>query len=337
MKHSRLLPSQQLLLNFIDREFGESDKEYQLTQLAGDASTREYFRYISGTNESFIFTLYPEAFDPLHFNYKEIHELLKGIGLPVPEIINMDGKLGIVLQQDLGDNPLQKHLNEITPKARKSMLFNSIDHIIVIQQEGTRFLKPEYQAYSLSFDEKKFNWELDFFHNQYLGNYRKLKIDQEEYLRKEFKQLSSELASSPQLLCHRDYQTRNLMLKKEQIFIIDFQDARRGPLSYDLVSLLKDSILLETDEISECYDYYLDRASKQFGEIIAKDFNRQFHLMSIQRLLKALGTYGYQIAMRGKSTYQQYVRGSLQRTLLSLQALPEFPYIQSTVEKELDS
>ena len=337
MKNSSLLSSQQRLLNFIDREFGESDKEYQLIQLSGDASTREYFRYISRTDESFIFTLYPESFDPLHFNYKEIHELLQGIGLPVPETINMDGNLGIVLQQDLGDKSLQKHLKKIPLNTRKSMLFNSIDYIIVIQKEGTSFLKPEYQAYSLFFDEKKLNWELDFFHNQYLDNHRKLKINQKEFLQQEFKRLSSELASSAQLLCHRDYQTRNLMLKQDQIFIIDFQDARHGPLSYDLVSLLKDSILLEPDEIAEYYDYYLDQASKQFGEIIPKDFNRQFHLMSIQRLLKALGTYGYQISIRGKSVYRQYIRGSLQRMLLSLQALPEFPYIQSIVAKELDS
>jgi hypothetical protein len=62
---------------------------------------------------------------------------------------------------------------------------------------------------------------------------------------------------------------------------------------------------------------------------------RQFHLMCIQRLLKALGTYGFQIVTRGNFLYQQYVPGSLQRSLLSLQAVPEFPYIQSIVEGDL--
>ena len=122
------------------------------------------------------------------------------------------------------------------------------------------------------------------------------------------------------------------MLKDGKIYIIDFQDARQGPCSYDVVSLLKDSIELDTQEVDEYRDYYLSRASltRKVG-----DFVRQFHLMCIQRLLKALGTYGFQITERGNDLYEQYVSGSLQRVLLSLQAIPEFPYIQRIVEGSL--
>ena len=338
MKNARPLPSsKQRLTGFMSREFPEAEEEFPLTRLAGDASTREYFRYLAGPGKSFILTVYPETFDPLHFDYRQVHDLLRGIGLPVPELISLDGKLGIVLQQDLGDESLQKHLAGATESERRALLFKSIDYIVIIQQQGTNALTPGHQASSLAFDEDKLNWELDFFHRHYLGDYRNLKIDEEVSLREEFTRLSSELASSARFLCHRDYQVRNLMLKEEQIYIIDFQDARLGPVSYDLASLLKDSIQLEEDEISECCDYYLDQASRQSGHSVPKDFNRQFHLMCIQRLLKALGTYGNQISVRGKSVYRQYVQGSLQRALLSLQAIPEFPYIQSIVEQELDS
>ena len=204
----------------------------------------------------------------MHFDYRQVHDLLRGIGLPVPEMISLDGELGIVLQQDLGDESLQKHLDGATKSERRALLFKSIDYIVVLQQQGTNALTPGHQASSLAFDEEKLNGELAFFHRHYLGDYRNLKIDEEEFLREEFTRLSSELASAARLLCHRDYQVRNLMLKEGQVYIIDFQDARLGPVSYDLVSLLKDSIQLEADEISECRNYYLDQASRQFGHSV---------------------------------------------------------------------
>ncbi len=181
----------------------------------------------------------------------------------------------------------------------------------------------------MAFDEEKLNSELLFFNRHFLEGYRKLKVTQEESLMEEFTRLSTELAGLPRLLCHRDYHVRNLMLKEGKMYIIDFQDARQGPPSYDVVSLLKDSIELDTQEVDEYRDYYLSKASltRKTG-----DFLRQFHLMCIQRLLKALGTYGFQITERGNTLYRQYVSGSLQRVLLSLQAVPEFPYLQHIVE-----
>ena len=105
------------------------------------------------------------------------------------------------------------------------------------------------------------NSELLFFNHHFLEGYRELKVTREESLKEEFTRLSTELAGLPRLLCHRDYHVRNLMLKDSKLYIIDFQDARLGPLSYDVVSLLKDSIELGTQEVDEYREYYLSRAS----------------------------------------------------------------------------
>ncbi len=323
---------QQRLMDFIEREFHPGYHPSQLNRLAGDASERQYFRYQNPSGEAVILTAYPEPFDPDTFTYQQVYHLLREIGLPVPEIIALDGELGIVLQEDLGDESLQDRLLTAAEKERGELLHQAIDHIVTIQQEGTKALKPEYAASALAFDEEKLNSELLFFHRHFLGGYRGLKVAKEESLMEEFTRLSTELAGLPRLLCHRDYHVRNLMLKDGKMYIIDFQDARQGPPSYDVVSLLKDSIDLDTQEVDEYRDYYLSRASLTRK---VEDFLRQFHLMCIQRLLKALGTYGFQITQRGNALYQQYVSGSLQRALLSLQAVPEFPYLQRIVEGSL--
>ena len=323
---------QQRLTDFIQREFHPGYNPSHLNKLVGDASERQYFRYLGQSGEAVILTAYPEPFDPDTFTYQQVYHLLREIGLPVPEIIALDGDLGIVLQEDLGDESLQDRLLTAAEQERGELLHQAIDHIVTIQQEGTKALKPEYEASVLAFDEEKLNSELLFFHRHFLRGYRGLEVTKEETLLEEFTRLSSELAGLPRLLCHRDYHVRNLMLKDGKIYIIDFQDARMGPPSYDVVSLLKDSIELDHEEVDEYRDYYLSRASLSWK---VENFLRQFHLMCIQRLLKALGTYGFQITKPGNTLYLQYVSGSLQRALLSLQAVPEFPYIQSIVEGSL--
>lgn len=330
---SQFPPAQQRLMEFIRREFRPGYNHYDVSKLVGDASARQYFRYISHSRQSFVLAVYPESFDPDHFDYREVYDLFCEIGLPVPQILVEDGPLGIVLQEDLGDHSLQRRLLSADEAERKSLLCQAIDHIICIQQEGSRALTRQHRVSRNIFDVEKLNGELTFFRRHYLNNYRKLELDGKDLMSEEFRRLAAELAHYPRFLCHRDYHVRNLILKEDRVYVIDFQDARWGPSSYDLVSLLKDSIELEADEVAMYQDYYLDRSPT--GQ--DADFDRHFHLMCIQRLLKALGTYGYQTVMRGHFSYEQYMKGSLHRALLSLQAVPEFPYIQTVVENELNS
>ncbi|MDA2933738.1 phosphotransferase [Acidobacteria bacterium AH-259-D05] len=327
MTNSFPIPPQ--VTEFLQREFSPGYNPSNVNKLPGDASTRQYFRYQTPTGESFILALYPKPFDPENFNYRQVYDLLQQISLPVPKIIALDSELSIVLQDDLGDESLQRKLLVADKGERNELLSAAIDHIVTLQQEGTKALKPEYQASGLAFDQEKLNSELLFFRRHYLGDYRQVELLNEDQLTDEFDKLTAELAGFPRCLCHRDYHVRNLMLKDGKIYITDFQDARRGPYCYDLVSLLKDSIELDEQEIDQYQDYYLNRAALP---TIPQDFSRQFHLMCIQRLLKALGTYGYQIRVCGNHIYRQYIPGSLHRVLLSLQSIPEFPYIQSIVQ-----
>ena len=123
------------------------------------------------------------------------------------------------------------------------------------------------------------------------------------------------------MLCHRDYHSRNLMLHDGSLFIIDFQDARMGPDTYDLASLLRDSYVdlpaLQVDEPDRVLPGADARPQAARRDDDA-EFRRRFDLMALQRNLKALGTFGYQTTARGNTVYMQYIPRTLSHVKANL-------------------
>ena len=111
---------------------------------------------------------------------------------------------------------------------------------------------------------------------------------------------------------HRDYHSRNLMLHDGRLYVIDFQDARMGPDTYDLASLLRDSYVdLPEPVVDELIGYFLALKGDAAGLEAPREFRRRFDLMALQRNLKALGTFGYQRSTRGNPVYIQYIPRTL--------------------------
>ena len=119
-------------------------------------------------------------------------------------------------------------------------------------------------------------------------------------LREEWARIVDELAAEPRVLCHRDYHSRNLMWHDDTLYVIDFQDARMGPDTYDLVSLLRDSYVdLPDAAVDDLIDYFVALDPRQRPTAPSDpEFRRRFDLMALQRNLKALGTFGYQTTTR---------------------------------------
>ena len=135
------------------------------------------------------------------------------------------------------------------------------------------------------------------------------------------------------MLCHRDYHSRNLMLHEGRLHIIDFQDARLGPDTYDLVSLLRDSYVDLTDEqLDELVAYFL---ALRRGEG-ADDFRRRFDLMALQRNLKALGTFGYQTTTRVNPVYIQYMPRTLRHARTNLDKYERFDRLRELLAGHLE-
>jgi aminoglycoside/choline kinase family phosphotransferase len=111
------------------------------------------------------------------------------------------------------------------------------------------------------------------------------------------------------VLCHRDYHSRNILIRENDFLIIDFQDARLGLPLYDVVSLLRDSYaFLPEAMIAHLKSHYYNYAHEQGIPLPARDeFERLYYLSAFQRNVKALGTFGYQIYQRKKKMYEQYI------------------------------
>jgi aminoglycoside/choline kinase family phosphotransferase len=196
--------------------------------------------------------------------------------------------------------------------------------IATMQRRGSELASPKYIPYGVAFDVDKLGWELDFFTKHFIEAYRGVVIapSVKEELRREFSVVVESLASEPRVLCHRDYHSRNLMLHAGELYIIDFQDARMGPDTYDLVSLLRDSYVdLPEKTVSELLAYYLAVCGRTDEE---REFRQRFDVMALQRNLKALGTFGYQTTARRNPVYIQYIPRTLRYVRSNLEQLPQF-------------
>jgi len=149
------------------------------------------------------------------------------------------------------------------------------------------------------------------------------------------------LASAPRVLCHRDYHASNLMIDgKRHLRVIDHQDARMGPASYDLVSFLLDrrSCPPTLAELRGHRLFFLEERRKRgLGAVDPDDFANEFRLMTIQRGLKATGTFSYQTAVSGRGTvYQPFIQPTLEIVLQAALWLDRFPTLQRMLKERIN-
>ena len=131
------------------------------------------------------------------------------------------------------------------------------------------------------------------------------------------------------MLCHRDYHSRNLMLHQGTLYMIDFQDARMGPDTYDLASLLRDSYVdLTAAQVDELIAFFL-ALKGEAGPDGEAEFRRRFDLMALQRNLKALGTFGYMTTSRNNTVYIQYMPRTLNYVKANLAKYPRFAALRA--------
>jgi aminoglycoside/choline kinase family phosphotransferase len=277
--------------------------------LTPDASDRRYFRIIADDLAPFVLALHATPFEAGSLPFVNVCRLFMGLRVPVPRILEEVPDLGILALEDLGDVTLQAYLGAVPDEARDALYDEATDLIQQIQVQGRAHASPAYVPYTLSFDVDKLTWEMEFFIKHFLGAYRGVPADTPavEEVRGELRAIVAELAAEPQVLCHRDYHSRNLMVHGGRLFVIDFQDARLGPNTYDLVSLLRDSYV---DLPERLVTSITDRFAMSVGESVP-EFRRRFDVMALQRNLKALGTFGFQAVSKANPVYAQYVPRTL--------------------------
>jgi N-acetylmuramate 1-kinase len=313
----------------IDQFLTEAGLAAQVTTvvpLTGDASDRKYFRVLLRNAPTQVLAVHPQAIDFERLPFANVAQLYSAMPVPVPRILGHSDPLGIIALEDLGDVTLQAHLGAASFVEHKALYREAVTLIEILQRRGAELASPDYIPYGIAFDVEKLTWELQFFTKHFLEGYRGavLAPATREALAAEYARIVEELAAEPRVLCHRDYHSRNLMLHEGRLYIIDFQDTRMGPDTYDLVSLLRDSYMDFTEQqVEDLIAFFLAlRGTNAGGPSLgqAREFHRRFDLMALQRNLKALGTFGFQTISRGNPVYIQYiprtlnyVRGNMER------------------------
>jgi N-acetylmuramate 1-kinase len=314
----------------IDRFLGESGlagANSRVVPLTGDASDRKYFRILPTDGPSFVLALHATAIDFATLPFARVAALMQQIPLPVPQILGHSDELGILALQDLGDVTLQAHLGAASATEHAALYREAVALIELLQRRGAALRSPDYPPYAIAFDVEKLTWELEFFLKHFLEGYRGVRLSSgaRSAFSAEFASMAEELAAEPRVLCHRDYHSRNLMLHNGNLHIIDFQDARMGPDTYDLVSLLRDSYVDITDrDLDDLIAYFLALKTRDGAAPDAEEFRRRFDLMALQRNLKALGTFGYQTMTRSNPVYIKYMPRTLHYARANLDKYPRF-------------
>jgi N-acetylmuramate 1-kinase len=318
-------------------------RDTMVLPLTGDASDRRYFRVLIKNEPSQVLALHtgPIEFEKLPF--VNVSRLLASMPVPVPRILAHSDSLGIIALQDLGDVTLQAHLGAASEAEHAALYRQAVTFIEVLQRRGDELASADYLPYAIAFDVDKLLWELQFFTKHFLEAYRGVTISPaaRDALTAEYAAIAEELASERRVLCHRDYHSRNLMLHDGSLYIIDFQDARMGPDTYDLVSLLRDAYVDFTEtQVEELIAFFLALRGAYMDQpenlSDHQDFRRRFDLMALQRNLKALGTFGFQTTSRRNTVYIQYIPRTLNYARANLAKYPRFARLQELLSEYVD-
>jgi len=284
-----------LLLTWIRQQFDIVENSF--VPVSGDASFRRYFRFTAKhafeiNNARLIAVDAPPELENSR-PFIDIASLLRRNNIPAPEIYNADLDQGFYLQQDFGDQLL---LDALDKNSADNLYQQAMDEIINMQYVDITNL-PLY-------DSKLLQREMNLFSEWYLSKHLNISLENNErkIILSCFKLLEQNALEQPQVFVHRDYHSRNLMLLDDNsLGIIDFQDAVKGAITYDLVSLLRDCyIAWPQSNIDNWLKYFHQKIDANYS---LEQFTRWFDLMGIQRHLKATGIFCRLNYRDGKPAY----------------------------------
>jgi len=317
---------------------GAPSAPYKLHKLKGDGSDRTWYR-LENPDRSIVMvdhglqdrttTTEAEAF-------VAIGNHLKDCGTPVPEIYQADLFAGLAFLEDLGDTHLQsvvgqcRNLNEVAVWYRQA-----IDIMVAMWLRGKDNFDGAWAWQTARYNKQVIiDQECHYFVEAFLRDYLRLKVDT-TVLESEFGELAER---TEDLACegfmHRDLQSRNIMVKHECLYLIDFQGGRIGPLQYDLASLLIDPyVALPFDMQNDLQEYCCEQVQRKTA-IDPIAFNNGYLYCRLARNLQMLGAFGFLSTRKNKTYFAQYIPLAVKTLHRNLMAMgPQtFPHLTALVE-----
>ena len=305
---------------------------HTLRAASSDASFRRYFRVDTPDGGTAIVMDAPPPQEDVQ-PFIHVAELFGQTGITVPQVLAADPERGFLLLSDLGSVTYLHQLNSDTAHA---LYLDAIDALIRLQSQSRPDLLPEY-------DRALLLRELTLFPDWYLGRHlgATLTAAQQADLDKVFEVLLANNLAQPQVFVHRDYHSRNLMvLAQGNPGILDFQDAVYGPLTYDLVSLLRDAYIEWDEEMVLDWAIRYWEKARRAGLPVNPDidsFYRDFEFMGLQRHLKVLGIFARLNYRDGKDAYLKdipLVREYVLKTARRYRELAPLVRLLNTLEQQ---
>lgn len=349
-----------LITDKIRIAFGADAALTSLQPLAGDASSRRYYRaHLSGGGApASIIVMELPAGSPLPLSSEELaifkegprelpflnlHRFLSRIGVNVPKIYGQWEKEGVLLLQDLGDTALWDQVQGLPENEVIAWYRKAVDELLTLQIRGTEQRDDTCIAFQQRFDFKLYMWEFEHFIEWGLEKRPGAKIGAAAVaeLRKSFAAIAEILQSQTPCLNHRDYHSWNLMVHDGAVRVIDFQDALLAPPQYDLASLLNDRI---TDRViqphieDQLVRYYLDKRGELEGRMAgAEEFFEIYRLSAIQRDLKVVGRFYYLDLVKGKPGYLKFIPPTARRLQRNLAKVTQTKSILTLLRDEFEA
>lgn len=287
--------------------------------LAGDASVRAYYRVTAPDGQSYILAYYPEEVREQLARSLASHETLAPHA-PLPEILRHSSVA--VLQFDAGDRTLYDVLREDRLEGLR-LYREAVAMLVRFQRSGDRGLNAPFTA---AFFERELEMAREFYIEKLMGRDG---AGLEPYA----KMICENIARHPYVLCHRDYHGQNIHVVNDSLYLLDYQDLRMGPDTYDLASLLRDrgagAMLGDAAELELLGEY--GRLTGAEG-----DLRRRYFETLLQRSIKILGTFAKQPIVRGRMHYLDFIPDTLASIRRCLDELPEYAPLRDIVPLEID-
>ncbi len=291
-------------------------------------SGRKYYRISTGEASSMIVVKYsPERTENARF--VELATFLDESGVRVPRIYLHDPDEGLIWMQDLGAEDLWSFRDEDWSTVRGPAYRSAVSAVFQLHTKATRRFADAPVSVELEFDEQLYLWEQGYFVEHCLVGIFGVSAEQAARYAElpALREMADELARQDRVLVHRDFQSQNVLVSGGEGWLIDFQGMRPGLAQYDLASLLYDPYVALTDgQRSELLHHYRSLAAGA-GVALADNFDRIFWMCAAQRLMQALGAYGFLGLKGGRSDFLDHVpaaRRSLREVAARIDGMDEF-------------
>jgi len=281
--------------------------EWSASALAGDASVRAYYRISRPDGSTYMLAYYPQEVRGQLRRFLDAYRAVSPHGR-IPAVL-YHGE-ATALQEDVGDRTLYDILHEDREEGVR-LYGEAIELLVMFQRAPAVEINPPFTA---AFFESELDMTREFYVEKLMGGTA-------EGLAPPFRALADKVAQHPFVLCHRDFHGQNIHAHNDMLYLIDYQDLRMGPDTYDLASLLRDrgvARILGRDTELELVDRYC-RSSGAKGDV-----RRRYFETLLQRSIKILGTFSKQPIVRGRLHYLDFIPPTLESIERCLEDLPEF-------------